>query len=325
MSPHPRTSLRSAMACRSQDSHLQTARRDVLHNLAQTSIVCAWNRPVCSHGYSRCAWTPHCATIQADVYPEHQLTTHDIEIPFGSAVDHITRNATSIRQLRLLLLSASAISDARLDHSLKRISHFASLTGGEDVAIVFLLCPEKATNFITAKQLNEGDAKAHTTQGTLAYSKLQAELFDLDDVSRLPILLLSKLEGLPNLLKRHLANLSRPEPPRKPAATSLELLKVCTAKPPMSQQTAFILSDLFTDLRDLGEACTSASPATSSNSPSHVPTTSQLLDRSGWVRDVTSPVSSDTATSKLERLRDLVGEQQCQDIIDFWKNDFAVG
>jgi hypothetical protein len=216
------------------------------------------------------------------------------------------------------------VGEAKLEHTLERIRHFAGLSGGEDIVIVFLLYPPTNTSFITAKQLTNGTTDVDGIAGTLAYSSLQAQLLNRDDVPQVPILLLSKLDGLSSLLKKHVASLDQQPPPQRHTATTFDLLKLCTASPAMSQQTALILSDLFADLRELAWTCTNVEPDPDSSPTSAQLTASQLMERSGLPDIFSSSVSSITPVSKLKSLRDLVGEKEYNAIIDFWQRDWAM-
>ena len=257
---------------------------------------------------------------------ESQLGTHDVEIKFGTAVDASTGNTLPARQLRVLLLSPSTVSETQIESTFERIQHFASLTGGEDLAIVFLLNPPPARNFVPAIQLaTDSSDDAARMKGMLAYSKLQAEMMNHTEIPYIPILPLCTLEGLPQLLNKHATNLTRTPPTQKPAATSFELLKLCTANPPMSEQTAYILSDLFVDLRDLAMTCLAVTSAPNSSSPSaRAAVSSQANGVYDLGLEMSTQESDITATGKLKRLRDLVGEQKFRDIVDFWKEEWIV-
>lgn len=212
-----------------------------------------------------------------------------------------------------------------MDTTFKRIQHFASLTGGEDLAIVFLLHRAPVKSFVTAKQLTTGHGENDSNvEGIHGYSKLQAEMINHSEVPYIPTLPLCKPEGLADLLKKHFTSLTRPPPNHKAMATSFELLQLCTANPPMSQQTAFILTDLFTDLRDLARACSSVGSAPNSSPPTARLATSQECDVPELSLDMSRQGADSSATHRLKRLRDLVGDQECQDIIDFWQEEWTV-
>jgi hypothetical protein len=236
-------------------------------------------------------------------------------------VDIVTGNTTTSTKLRILLLDPYSVSNGMLDETIERIAHFASLTGGKDVAVLLLLQSPASSTFVTAKQLNDGVANS---EGVFAYSQLQAELINRPEIPTIPILPLSRIETVVDSLKRHITALSRSRVSNSSAATPFDLLQLCTASPPMSQQSAFILTDLFTDLRDLAMTCSASTSAPNSSSPSIRAASSQttsIPDPSVTPQVRPSPAS---ATCKLKKLRSLVGDQECQDIIDFWKEEWTL-
>ena len=258
-------------------------------------------------------------------YAESRLDTHDLEIPFGAAVDPQMGTTLSGRRLRVLLLSPTAVTDETMQEIFNRIQRFASLTGGRDLAIVYLLCSPPHTAFLSAKQLASGALdEATSVDAAYGYSKLQAEMINRADIPHIPILPLPNLESLSQVLEQHVANLSRISPKHKASATTFELLQLCTANPPMPLQTAYVLSDIFTTLDDLAAACSTVTSAPNSSSPS-----ARAAGESSQMSDVydlgmgMSTQSSD-ATNKLKRLRDIVGDQQCRDIVDFWKEEWTI-
>ncbi|KAK1811581.1 hypothetical protein LTR12_014074 [Friedmanniomyces endolithicus] len=257
---------------------------------------------------------------------ESRLETHDIAIPLGAAIDPATGIATTTRHLRYLLLASSSVDQSNIGGTLDRIQHFASLTGGQDLAIVFLLQPTPAITFIPAKQLfdDASNSSRSSSDGMYAYTSLQAALMDRSDVPYIPILPLATLSTLPDLLKWHASSRARSPPKaisRPPR--SLDLLQLCTANPPMPQQTAYILTDLFPYLRDLAMACTSISSAPGSSSPSARAAASLLSSQDTEMFGMSTQASYAGGYGKLKRLRDLVGEQQCTDVVDFWREEWT--
>ena len=224
----------------------------------------------------------------------------------------------------MLLVSPCDMIEVKLDQSFKRIEHFTSLTGGRDLAMVFLLSPPAATSFVSAKDLASGTTdEAGKADAVQAYCKLQAEMVNHAEIPYIPILPLCQIDGLSQLLHKHIANVDRSIPKRKPSASSLDILQLCTANPPMSQQTMYILSDLFPTLSDLATVCLSSTSAPNSSSPSV--RAAGMISKANGTGLVTSTQSSDVDTSsKLKQLRALVGEQQFQDIVDFWMEEWTV-
>ena len=253
------------------------------------------------------------------------MKTHDIDFPIDSCTDPSTGNASSARLLRVLLFSRSAVSDTKLKATLERIQHFALLTGGEDLLIVFLLNPPKDSSFTFAKELSKNDVNdAANEESIVAYSKFQAEMIGQTDLPYIPVRLVLTIDELQTTIEKHITATKSQVMKARPASMPFELLKSCTVKPPLSDQTAYIISDIFADLKDLVSACSAISSAPNSSSPSARAAafqSSQTYDLDlGRIKQSTD---SDAAR-KLKRLRDLVGEQECQDVIDFWKTEWLL-
>ncbi|KAI7265582.1 hypothetical protein KC343_g3801 [Hortaea werneckii] len=286
---------------------------------------------------------------------EKNLDTHDLILPLQPLLGPRTGHALAARQLRFLLLSSSAVAEAQLEATIERIQRFASLTGGKDLAIVFLLAsppppaqptaPIIANSFTTARKLAQqtaqlsADSERGNTDGVVAWTKLQAELTNRSDIPYIPILPLSALCQLPQLVQKHVAALNTPSHPApNQSANTFDLLQQCTSNPPMDQQTAYCLSDLFVNMEELAAACTGISSAPPSSSPSaraaarasihagsHVQTDDLLDDPLTWTsQNVSSGIGDDGGRMKLKRLRGLVGEKQCIDVVDFWKEEWLI-
>ena len=256
----------------------------------------------------------------------------------------------------MLLLSSSATAEAQLETTIERIQRFASLTGGKDLAIVFLLAcppplPAQATaltitnSFTTARQLAQQTAELSAASergnldGVIAWTKLQAELTNRPNIAYIPILPLTALDKLPQLLQKHVAALNSPSHPLpKQSAKTFDLLQHCTSTPPMDQQTAYCLSDIFVNVAELAAACTGVSSAPQSSSPSaraaarasieansHFPANDMLDDPATWTsQNVSSAPGDDNGRMKLKQLRDLVGQKQCTEVVDFWKEEWLI-
>jgi hypothetical protein len=77
--------------------------------------------------------------------------------------------------------------ESNLPNTLDRIHRFASLTGGQDLATVFLLNPPKTSSFISVKDLTSAGSDPEAgTKGVLAYAKLQASLLSRSDIPHIP-------------------------------------------------------------------------------------------------------------------------------------------
>lgn len=246
------------------------------------------------------------------------------------------------------------MAEAQLEATIERIQRFASLTGGKDLAIVFLLAspppaqptaPIIANSFTTARKLAQqtaqlsADSERGNIDGVVAWTKLQAELTNRSDIPYIPILPLTALCQLPQLVQKHVAALNTPSHPApKQSVNTFDLLQKCTSNPPMDRQTAYCLSDLFVNIEELAAACTEISSASQSSSPSaraaarasieagsHVQTDGLLDDPLPWTsQNGTSAIGDDGGRMKLKQLRDLVGEKQCIEVIDFWKEEWLI-
>ncbi|KAI7059977.1 hypothetical protein KC352_g43828, partial [Hortaea werneckii] len=175
--------------------------------------------------------------------------------------------------------------------------------------------------------------------GVVAWTKLQAELTNRSDIPYIPILPLTALCQLPQLVQKHVAALNTPfHSAPKQSANTFDLLQHCTSNPPMDRQTAYCLSDLFVNIEELAAACTGISSPPQSSSPSaraaarasieagsHVQTDGLLDDPLPWTgQNGTSAIGDDGGRMKLKQLRDLVGEKQCIEVIDFWKEEWLI-
>ncbi|KAI7370645.1 hypothetical protein KC354_g1104 [Hortaea werneckii] len=287
---------------------------------------------------------------------EKYLDTHDLALPLQPLLDPRTGHGLDARQLRLLLLSSSAVAEAQLEATVERVQRFASLTGGKDLAIIFLLAsppppPAQPTasiitnNFTTAKQLAQytaqlsAESERGNIDGVVAWTRLQAELTNRSDIPYIPTLPLTSLFQLAQLVRKHVAalnSLSHPAP--KQSVNTFDLLQHCTSNPPMDQQTAYCLSDLFVNMSELAAACTGISSAPQSSSPSaraaarasiaaggQFQANDLLEDSATWTsRNASSDFGDDDGRRKLKQLKDLVGEKQCIEVVDFWKEEWLI-
>jgi hypothetical protein len=253
---------------------------------------------------------------------ESQLKTHDIEVPIENGIDPRIGNAPPARLLRVLLLSRSAVNDAKLKETMERIQHFALLTGGQHLLILFLLNPPEDASFTTAKKLTKNDVNPAGADAILAYSKLQAEMIGQAGITHIPIRPILDIDELQTTIEKHITTSKTQATRAKPASTSFELLKFCTVNPPMSHQAAYIISDIFTDLKDLASACSVISSAPNSSSPSACVSAFQSSQTYDLNHGSGTESTDSGAARKLKHLRDLVGEQECQDVIAFWKEEW---
>jgi hypothetical protein len=226
----------------------------------------------------------------------------------------------------VLLLAASWTLEAALPKTLDRIHHFASLTGGQDLAIVFLLNPPKTSSFISVKDLTSTDSNPDAgTKGVLTYAKLQASLLSRSDIPHIPILPLASVEALPGLLTKTIAALSSKPQYMPNTTTPFGMLQLSTTEPPMDRQTAYFATDCFANLRDLAEACTQPAAEPTSSSPSLMGGISFSQSSARGQGSYTGTASQGRgATEGLRQLRSLVGEERYSELVEFWLDEWVV-
>jgi len=221
------------------------------------------------------------------------------------------------RCLRVLLLSPTATANTNLDATVQRIRHFAALTGGEDLIIVFLLNADPAKH----KSIGPSENGMHSASGEHAYAELQAELVNHIEIPYMPVLPVCKIDEIQPLLSNHTAALASPTPVCKPSATPRELLQLCTANPPMATHTANVLTDLFLNIGDLATACSMGSFAIgpgSSSSPG------RTIDHASYdMVERGTPRMQDYA-ARLRTFSELVSDQEWRNIVDFWTNEWVI-
>lgn len=246
-------------------------------------------------------------------------------MPIEDGTDPKFSNATPARLLCILLLSRSAVSDAKLRETMERIQHFSLLTGGRDLLILFLLNPPNDTSFTSAKELTKNDGNNVADEDAIvAYAKLQAELFSEAEIPYLPIRPILSIDELQTTIEKHITALKTQEMRSKPPSIPFELLKSCTVNPPMSEQTAYIISDIFADLKDLAATCSAISSAPNSSSPSAIVDAIQSSQTYALDSSLSTLSTNINAVTKLKHLRDLVGVQECQNVVDFWKVEWLL-
>lgn len=217
--------------------------------------------------------------------------------------------------------------DPALPNTLDRIHHFASLTGGQDLAIVFLLNPPKTSSFISVKDLTSVDSDTDAgTKGVLAYARLQASLLSRSDIPHIPILPLASVEGLAGLLTKTIAALSRTRHHTSASTTPFGMLQLSTTEPPMERQTSYFATDCFANLRELAVACTEPTTELNLSSPSFGADGSAFSQFSagGQLVNIGTASQGRGAEEGLRQLRDLVGEQRYTELVEFWLDEWVV-
>jgi hypothetical protein len=208
----------------------------------------------------------------------------------------------------VILLSPTSTTAANSPHTLDRIHHFAGLTGGQGLIIVFLLFQ------------SSGNTTNASIDPTLAFTQLQASLLPRTDIPYIPILPISTLVDLPDLLLKHASALShrhqQPLAPFKNIPKPLELLELATTEPPLDRETVYSVTDCFANLRELAMACTEPG--------ADLRGLQQSSDGFEELRSEGGHGKVATATERLRELRDLTGGQKFNEISDFWAEEWVV-
>ncbi|KAK4965586.1 hypothetical protein LTR66_003677 [Elasticomyces elasticus] len=279
----------------------------------------------CTSLRRRSSYSSICHTLTASSIlglREHKLDTHDIEVSVKSLADPVTGNTRTTRQLRFLLLSPSSTSDVELQNTLERVARFAALTGGQDIAIVFLLSHHAAASFVSARSLAHGiGGITDPCDGMHAYMKLQAELFTRDDIPNVSILPLAKPEGLPTLIKNHVKTLAKPKFLHPRPVDCSKMLAHCSSTPPLGQFAVDVVSDYFPSLRHLATAATVPEIQQVND-----PLTQDSYNLRNWTArspEHTADGGSLDVCHSLALLLDLLSRKEVQDIADFWKEEWV--
>jgi hypothetical protein len=258
--------------------------------------------------------------LSCSLSTENRLETHDLAITSPTSLNTNGHNKIApIHQLRVLLLSPTSTSTANLPHTLDRIHHFAGLTGGQDLMIVFLLCQSAETSTGASDKTISSTTSANPT---LAFTHLQASLLPRTDIPYIPILPLSNLSNLPDLLLKHASALSHKH--QQPSTISnntlkpLDLLQLATAEPPMDRETLFFVTDCFANLRELAMASTEPGV----DLQGLLEASSDGFDGAQGLRS--SSGEGRVATERLRELRSLVGAEKFREITDFWADEWVV-
>ncbi|KAI6093716.1 hypothetical protein F4821DRAFT_4305 [Hypoxylon rubiginosum] len=196
----------------------------------------AMSRPlICRSLRGRPDWaslTPTLVQGNGIKWKEAQLDTHDVAIPLPNP------GGQSQRALRAILLSPSDVGKDVCRHRIQRLSR---LSGGQDVAIVFLLKQE------------QGQMSAMAAFMTL---QLEGSLIGEFEIPVIPVNSVQAV--LPNLMAFH-RQISTSSGPRKTADPARSLLPYCSDKPPLPEHVVHVLSDITSSTRDLQD--TMSTPA----------------------------------------------------------------
>ena len=202
----------------------------------------------------------------------------------------------------MLLLAGDSLSAPDESGTIARVQRLSSLSGGVDVAIVFLL---------------QSVAHQHDTgqySGVAGLARLQAQLLSMADHSTIPVLTLANLVDLPKLLSTHMSALNGSGQARQSGPTALELLESCNAGSSLSPLAVSITSDLFSSLKDLALAAVAVWESVQNNSsPSRE---LSLTDASA--------ATEDKAMQMFDFLEQQVGGDVVTSMIEFWADDWVV-
>ncbi|TKA77031.1 hypothetical protein B0A49_02314 [Cryomyces minteri] len=290
---------------------------------------------------------------------ETTLSTHDIAFPLPLRAAQPPTLASPPRRLLFLLLTPSTVTPTTLPATLTRIQHFASLTGGTDIAIVFLLnaasapapaptrasyptlapgsAPPPPSNpaFVSAKSLLAHTTTTTTTttpplpDGIHAYTALAAALF-APDLPTIPLVPLAQLVGLPALLRRYVdgvsSSLVKTPMPTEPKVRAEELLALCTTRPPLGRQAVFVVTDLFADLRRVAAAAAPVFAAGALGESSHGSETDVEMGEAGgyggqmgWRGEG----ARGDQNEGVKRLYEYLDADEVEGILDFWREEWV--
>lgn len=182
-----------------------------------------------------------------------------------------------------------------MDASISRFRHFASLTGGKDVVVCFVLAidaPDKQKN-----RSRQSDPPG--PHGIHAYNELQCKIAEETDVHNVPILLCTTTSEVVSTIKTYIDSISfkRPAPA---VQRHHDLLSECTTVPPLDSYHANLVSDYFGSMHDLVKACV-------------------LIDRSEHGDPLVAlTLENSDLLSSMSALRDQIGGEASRNIFLFW-------
>ncbi|PNS20246.1 hypothetical protein CAC42_5696 [Sphaceloma murrayae] len=214
---------------------------------------------------------------------ESQFSAHDIAIGTSLARSHDSVNEG--RFVRFVLLSGQDLCDGESDSTLAKLKRFASLTGGNDIAICFLLGACDATD---------------KTSGIAGYTALQHLLTKEVDIRKIPTLLCAPTEDVASTIKAHADSLlfKRPAPA---TARYLDLLSRCNNGPALNETQTNLTSDHFGSIPDLAYA-------------------SLVLDKMHSQGRTTSMAAEEKETlMTFHSLREQIGNEAARNMYLFWK------
>ncbi|KJY02411.1 hypothetical protein TI39_contig53g00020 [Zymoseptoria brevis] len=254
---------------------------------------------------------------------ESNLSTHDLSLPLST---------TPPRVLRLLLLTPASTTPENLEGTMRRIEHLTHLTGGVDVAAIFLLNPTGSATKTAAppkRDAVQGFVSASTLPLPLpsnmstaadafqAYDTMQSTLLTHPAVVTIPLLPLADTDKLSHLLSECQARFSRPEKvvvPGRAEATARNLLResILTPSPQdrgfedrgLETDVPAVIGDVFGDLKGVVGWCVGPE------------------DASGGYGDVEMGGEDGEDEEAGVVLRGILTEEQIEEVKGWWKEEW---
>lgn len=199
------------------------------------------------------------------------------------------------------------MSEERLPATIERIQHFVALTGGLDVAIILSLSATKP--FASARTLLNA-SEIDSIDGIHSYARLQAEMMTRTELTWVPILPLTKLDDIVELIKTHAQSISRPKPKPSSALRPVDMLAHCTTDPPLPSLAVNLATDAFSSLSNVAQAAMT-----------HNTSLSSLHDFGGVASSDDSLQSHPGPSSMLE---EQLGPEVVANMVDFWVTEWAI-
>jgi hypothetical protein len=166
------------------------------------------------------------------------LITHDLVIPI------VPSEKIETRHLRCVLVTPSSVSNDKIQSTLDRIEHLASITGGVSIAIILLLSSP------------QGSEPTDPT-GVCAYSTLSSALFSQADIASVPILPVNDAASIPEVIQAFMNGLKkgREAAVAAPSVRPIEVLPYCSTTQ-LDQHSTFLLTDVFESVKDMAASLT---------------------------------------------------------------------
>ncbi|KAL1383785.1 hypothetical protein HDK64DRAFT_40443 [Phyllosticta capitalensis] len=225
-----------------------------------------------------------CLFLARSLHAEKNFEKYDLIIPSNRG------------NVLVLIVTPGSVEPERLATTVERVRRFATLKGGNDSAILFLLQPLGKT--IPTYFLDGGVGRtvpvlpaSRDPSPIEPYDRFKTAL-DANSISAPPILLAPSNQSVEPVLKAFIGGQQSTHPPSFAESfnTALDILPHCTAATePLDRETIFCLTDLFPCLRDLAYSST----------------------------------DDKEAQELLKGMNKIVGQQAVQDVIDFWREEWV--